>query len=168
MELTRLTDQRPASSERDASQSPRSFPAMEDPVRPAPARPPARTVAMQQPVVSTAPLESVSASSELELLEYFDGHVEIVGDDALQVRTVSQGGEEATAWLPIERIPPGERKYISVGAQLRVSILQERKGKRQHHQRVRFVRPTNLPAPSPVVDFLLQRMNSVLRGGKQA
>lgn len=168
-----ITEQRPASSDPKAVQAPRSCPTVDRHPTRAPSTEPTGTIAAGQheSLTTHSPAAASSARSpslDAELQEYFDGFVESVGEHSLQVRTVSRDGEEATAWLPIERIPEGERKYISVGAELRISILQERRGSRRHLQRIRFVRPILRVDREHVVDYLLQQMKAVLRGGIKA
>ncbi len=102
----------------------------------------------------------------LELEEFFEGIVDEIADDAVQLRTTSSLGEEGAAWLPIAKIPESERKYIELGCPIRISVLMRRDGtnRREHH--IRVLRPSQWrPAESsePAASYLLKQMKAVLR-----
>jgi hypothetical protein len=100
-----------------------------------------------------------------DLEEFFEAIVDEITDDAVQLRTTSSTGEEGIAWLDLERIPEGERKYVELGAPVRVSILMRRDGtnRREHH--IRVLRPFQWrpQAAAPETGaYLLEQMKAVL------
>jgi hypothetical protein len=97
--------------------------------------------------------------------EYFDAVVEEVTDDAVRLRTRSSNGEQGTAWLPRTKIPAAERKYIVLGAPLRITIFAT--ARRRRKTEVRFLRPSEWYRPTaaerePVAQMLLEHMRAVL------
>lgn len=59
------------------------------------------------------------------LEEYFSGYIEEITDTDLQLRITSSEGQEATAFLPINKIPESERLKIHILAPIRVDILKQ-------------------------------------------
>lgn len=101
-----------------------------------------------------------------EVEEFFRGVVESFDADELSLRTVSSQGEEGFATLPVSAVPVHERKYIAVGASLRISVVVEYGPPRRRMSRVRFLRPAQTYQPGAeymkASDFLMQRMQKVL------
>lgn len=102
-----------------------------------------------------------------EVEEFFEGVVEEIADDEIQLRTVSSAGEEGVAWLPLSKIPDGERKFIRLGAPARVSIVLSQDGTVRREHQVRFLRPSQWQQATPAVqatDYLLEQMKKILGG----
>jgi hypothetical protein len=119
---------------------------------------------------SAAEIEQDDAAGEgatqPEIEEYFHAVVEAITDDALQLRTRSSGGEEAVAWMDLVRVPESERKYIRLGAPLRITIRVTKAPSRRRETQVRFLRPGQYVRPTEReaegVVALLDRMQAAL------
>jgi hypothetical protein len=70
--------------------------------------------------------------------DFFSGTVEQINQDSISIVTTSSGGEEASATIPLLRVPESERPYLEVGAPIRVAILC--RGNRRSW-RIRLLRP---------------------------
>jgi hypothetical protein len=110
-------------------------------------------------------LNTVYRSSPVQAVEeHFDGTIEEVTEEGLRLSTVSSGGEEAEAWLPWTAFDedPGEKKFVQVGAPIRITIFSDR-------TLVRVLRPAQwkiaTEASDAVTDMLLNRMKQVLDQG---
>ena len=56
------------------------------------------------------------------ILETFTGYVREVGPDSVLLESVSSGGEEAVAELPIAAVPEWQRLSVSLLAVFRIEI----------------------------------------------
>lgn len=54
--------------------------------------------------------------------EFFNCYVEGFEGKDLRLRTVSSGGEEAWAWLPLKHVRVQDRSRIRIGTALRIEI----------------------------------------------
>jgi hypothetical protein len=132
-----------------------------------------------QPLVSITGAASATAQApagpgpDWVLEESFEATIEEIRDDAIRVHTVSSGGEEGDAWLPMARIPDSERRWIALGVPMRVAVLYDRNARtRRRESFVRVLRPSQWLAPvtKPVVekiaDKMLARMHTLLARGQ--
>lgn len=104
-----------------------------------------------------------------DLEEFFDCVIEEVTDNTLRLHTRALSGEEAVAWLPMEKVPPSERRHVMLGAPLRVSIYKRNNnGTAQRFEEIRVLRPDQWQVPvsrqglDDVASMLLERMRGVL------
>jgi hypothetical protein len=100
--------------------------------------------------------------SSREVEESFEGTIEAVDSEGVQLRTRSSSGEEGTAFLPYANIPPSERRHVEIGAPVRISIVRSA-GKRSWC--VRILSPSQWK-PSPekreqVVSSLMKKIESI-------
>jgi hypothetical protein len=103
----------------------------------------------------------------LEVEEYFEAVVDQFTPDSVQFRMTSSGGEEGVSWVPMAKIPPGEQKYVALGAPARISIVIHRGFTTNHREsEIRFLRPSqwrHSTESDAAADFLLERMKAILR-----
>lgn len=69
-----------------------------------------------------------------DVVECFECYIEAIDGDELRLRTVSSGGEEAIATLPLSAVPFSERSYVKLGASLRITILRSYDGTEREQQ----------------------------------
>ena len=104
-----------------------------------------------------------------EIEESFTGTVEELRSDEIRLRTISSAGEEGEAWLPISRIPMSEKKYLEVGAPVRIAIVISGKETRARESHIRVLRPNQWKSHpetvSAVASMILERMKKVLGSG---
>jgi hypothetical protein len=101
--------------------------------------------------------------------DFFEAIVDEIDASSLRLRTVSSTGEEGLAWLPIEKIPKGERVFIELGAPLRVSVVvHSGTTTNERKTEIRFLRPLQWRPKadtSALTDRMMDRMKAILGGG---
>jgi len=114
------------------------------------------------PLTSSLP---ASPEETPELEEFWEATIEEIGKDAIRLHTRSRSGEEADAWLPLEKVPQSERRHIMLGAPMRISVFLQRVDKtRRRFEEIRVVRPDQWQAPvtaqgrTEIAETLLERM----------
>jgi hypothetical protein len=109
---------------------------------------------------------SMPKDANVEVEEFFEGVIDEIGDEAIRMRTTSSEGEQGIAWLPFEKLPASEQKYVELGAPIRVSIVMRRDGTNTREHQIRVLRPNQWRQVEPsesAIDSLWKRMKAALR-----
>jgi hypothetical protein len=111
----------------------------------------AKTTTLAQGDFHSGPFTAAVApdpSEAPELEQFWEATIEEIRATAIRVHTRDRSGEEADAWLTLDKVPRSEQPHIALGAPMRISVfLQSVEKTRRRFEEIRILRRNQWQAP---------------------